>query len=177
MAETYGLQWPITIIDFEASSLEDGSYPIEVAVGSWNAAREPIRLWSSLIRPVWTWSNNGHWSRKSEKVHGIARADLASGKDPAEIVGILNAMVPSRVVWCDGGPYDTYWLRSLYKAAGTVAPFTLMDINALTLGQPDIRERMFDVLERTVAPHRAGGDVLRLFRALASAIGVDASVM
>jgi hypothetical protein len=175
--EKFGLRWPVTVIDFEASSLEEGSYPIEVAVGIWNGQQDPIRLWSTLIRPASNWSLNGHWSRKSERVHGISRANLANGKDPSDIVHILNGRVSARIAWCDGGPYDTYWLRTLYEAAGCVPPFSLMDLDGLTVGRAGLRERLYDHLQRTPARHRAGEDVLRLLRALASAIGAKVSVV
>lgn len=175
--DEFKLPWPITIIDFEASSLEEGSYPIEVGVGIWNAPRDPILLWSTLIRPAWNWSLNGHWSRRSEGVHGIPQAELANGKDPSEVARILNDRVSARVAWCDGGPYDAYWLRTLYAAAGCAPSFSLMDLGALFIGRPGLSERLDAFLERTPAPHRAGKDVLRLLRALASAIGMDVSVL
>jgi len=174
--EKFELPWPITVIDFEASSFDEGSYPIEVGVGIWHGPRNPIHLWSSLIRPVQTWTLTGHWSRKSERVHGISRPELAEGRPPSEVACILNSRVSTRVAWCDGGPYDAYWLRTLYAAAGCTPSFHLMDWGALSIGRPELSERLFAFLERTPAPHRARNDALRLLQALASAIRVDASV-
>jgi hypothetical protein len=42
------LSWPLYAIDFEASSLEDCSYPIEVGIAVWPACEAPILGWSTL---------------------------------------------------------------------------------------------------------------------------------
>ena len=60
------LPWPIHTIDFEASSLDDGTYPIEVGIGRWVAPTSDIETWSTLIRPLANWERYGSWSPKAE---------------------------------------------------------------------------------------------------------------
>jgi len=49
------LSWPIVTLDFEASSLTDRSYPIEVGVSRWSRPDMPIMWWSTIILPHPDW--------------------------------------------------------------------------------------------------------------------------
>ena len=42
--------WPLAVIDFEASSLDDDSYPVEIGLALWPGPDEPIFGWSTLVR-------------------------------------------------------------------------------------------------------------------------------
>ncbi len=170
------LTWPIVVIDFEASSLEQDGYPIEVGLALWPALDQPVLGWSTLIRPAWNWTRNGHWSVASAKVHGIRGRDLVeSGREPAEVAAALNAALgPGAMAWCDGGPCDAHWMGALFKA-GRVAPvFTLGDWHRLAanLGLA-VRERAFDWLERAPARHRARADAEGLLLALAHGLDIE----
>ena len=73
----------IHFLDFEASSLMKGSFPIEIAWVDQDGRGE-----SHLIRPTdeWMTLNDGQpeWSAESERVHGIPLATLiAEGVDAA----------------------------------------------------------------------------------------------
>ena len=86
------LSWPLTVIDFEASSLDPNGYPIEVGLALWPAPDEPIRGWSALIRPAEDSTRHGHWSPASAKLHGIRGSDLlARGQPSGRIAAALNA--------------------------------------------------------------------------------------
>src|SRR5450631_2081424 len=76
------LPWPICTIDFEASSLEVGTFPIEVGLAMWRAPDDPIYCWSALLKPTDEWRQNGHWSKASQAVHGIKQDDLRLGVSP-----------------------------------------------------------------------------------------------
>jgi hypothetical protein len=117
------LPWPLYAIDLEASSLEHDSYPIEVGLAVWPARGQPISGWSTLIRPPWDWLQNGQWSRKSSVVHGITQSELAAGLPPFQVARMLNAIAGTQITWCDGGPYDAYWIDRLFKAAGLKESF------------------------------------------------------
>lgn len=60
-------------IDFEASSLSEQSWPIEVGLARLEGKRVVIE--SKLIRPRPDWSEFD-WNEKSAAVHGIPRSDL-----------------------------------------------------------------------------------------------------
>jgi len=170
------LPWPLAVIDFEASSLDEDSYPIEVGLALWPAPDEPILSWSVLIRPAGDWVRRGHWSPASAKVHGIRGSDLlAHGRSPEWVASALNkALGPGAVSWCDGGPYDAHWARALFKAGGVRPTFALGDWHRLVpLLGVQARERALTWLEKAPARHRARTDAEQLLFALAHAIGVE----
>jgi hypothetical protein len=170
------LPWPLHVIDFEASSLDVMGYPIEVGVAQWGALGEPIRGWSTLIRPTDDWTRNGHWSSSSAKVHGLRGRDLlADGWAPERVARSLNDMLgPQGIAWCDGGPYDAHWMRALFRAAGVEPRFILGDWHRLAsmLGKTE-RDLVFDWLERQPTRHRARADAEQLLLALAHAAGSE----
>jgi len=113
------LPWPLTVIDFEASSLDQDGYPIEVGLALWPGPDDAIFGWSTLIQPAGDWSRHGHWSLKSAKVHGIlGRELLADGQPPGRIAAALNEVLGNgTIAWCDGDAYDVHWSGALFKAA------------------------------------------------------------
>lgn len=111
-----------SFLDFEASSLSHRSYPIEVAFSLDNGWVE-----SHLIKPqpLAGWDD---WSDEAETVHGISRDLLAfGGHSPRWVAERLNHALEGRVVYCDGGEYDFFWLSRLYQAAGLKPSFTLAE--------------------------------------------------
>jgi DNA polymerase-3 subunit epsilon len=171
------LPWPLAVIDFEASSLDQDSYPIEVGLALWPAPGEPILGWSALIRPAGDWTRHGHWSPASGKVHGIRGSDiLAHGQSPEQVAAALNAALgPGAVAWCDGGPYDAHWAGALFKAGGIKPLFALGDWHRLAamLGTEG-RERALAWLDRAPTRHRARGDAEQLLLALAHGAEIEA---
>ena len=164
------------MIDFEASSLDHDSYPIEAGIALWSAPGQPVRGWSALIRPHGEWSRLGHWSPASAKIHGINGADLhAQGLPPAQLAATLNQILaPAGIAWCDGGPYDAHWCGALFKAARAAPAFVLGDWGRLAarLGAgPHARARAF--LDQAPPRHRARPDAEQLLLALAHAAGAE----
>ncbi len=171
MSTSLTLPWPLRVIDFEASSLEDGSYPIEVGIAVWPSFSDPVTVWSTLIRPTDDWRQFGHWSLASRRVHGIAMSELAAGMSALEVASSLNDRLESGIVWCDGGPYDVHWQRALFEAAGIKPSFTLGNWSGLLRSLPErCRERAMTALEEAPPPHRAGADAEQLIKALASGL-------
>lgn len=164
------------MIDFEASSLDQDSYPIEVGLALWPAPDQPILGWSALIRPAGDWTRRGHWSAASAKVHGIGRSDLFDcGRSPAWVAAALNAALgPGSVAWCDGDAYDAHWARALFEAGRIKPLFALDDWHRLAamLGPPG-RERALAWLKQAPAQHRARADAEQLLLALAHGVGTD----
>ena len=171
------LPWPLVAIDFEASSLDEDGYPIEVGLALWPGPDHAVLGWSTLIQPAGAWSRLGHWSPKSAEVHGIAGRDLlAQGQPVARVAAALNEVIGAgTVAWCDGGAYDSHWAGALFKAAGIAPRFVLGDWHRLMamLG-PAMRERGLRWLETAPVRHRAREDAEQLLLALAYAVGTEA---
>jgi hypothetical protein len=168
------LPFPFAVIDFEASSLSDErSYPIEVGFAVALSEHEPIQVWSSLIRPAPEWITRGTWSARSAAVHGITLAGLAEGATPIDVANTLNALAAKIPRWfCDGGDWDTHWLRRLFDAARTAPSFALKDVSAL-IDTAEQRASFIDALAGIHAPHRAGPDAERLCAAILIAHGFE----
>lgn len=151
------------IIDFEASSLDEDSYPIEVGLA---IVRDgAIESWSSLIRPTREWVKRGAWSRRSELVHQISRVQLVDAPSPAEVGAELNRRAGGfGAVYCDGGSYDAHWLAELFADADIQPTFQLADISLLV--RPHQKTGYSAALATTKPPHRAASDAIRIAEAL-----------
>lgn len=172
---TAGPDWPIRVIDFEASSLELEGYPIEVGVAVWTGLEGPLLGWSALIRPEDDWLRFGDWSKASRDVHGISRAELRAGKSAKEVTTTLKRLLPDgSVVWCDGGPYDAHWAKKLFQSTGHEQRFSIHNWSSL-LSRLDgaTQERVWHWIERNPSPHRARADAENLLSALMWAVGRD----
>jgi hypothetical protein len=101
----------IVFLDFEASSLNKKSFPVEVA---W--VFEDGRCQSHLIRPAADWTD---WSSEAEQVHGISQSQLLADGVPAEIVA--NEMLQTlsgHDLYASSPSWDGKWLSVLLRAAG-----------------------------------------------------------
>ncbi len=63
---------PFAVLDFEASSLDDDSFPIEVGLAVVDPSTASVAVWSTLIKPAAQWAERGRWSRASEISHRFA---------------------------------------------------------------------------------------------------------
>jgi hypothetical protein len=98
-------------LDFEASSLADDSYPIEVGWVFEDGAEE-----SWLIRPAPGWTD---WDARAEAIHHIGRDELRRQGAGHEVVArrMLEALGPHRV-YASAPSWDGKWLSVLLRAAG-----------------------------------------------------------
>ena len=167
------MNFPLIVLDFEASSLSDDSYPIEVGVALVLNSDGPIRVWSSLIQPCREWTSRHDWDPAAERVHHIPASLLATGQTPSEVAKALNAIIgPVGHAYCDGGHYDGFWL----KAARIEPTFALWDLARLFLLNRTLFRRFNALLANDAPPHRAGEDATRLCSALMRAVGGIAEV-
>jgi hypothetical protein len=98
-------------LDFEASSLSNQSYPIEVG---W--VFEDGREADYLIRPAPAWTE---WDASAEEVHGISRERLLAEGAPHDVVcDRLVELFAGNVVYASSPPWDGKWLSMLLRAAG-----------------------------------------------------------
>jgi hypothetical protein len=123
-------------MDFEASSLHRGSFPVEIG---W-CSRDLLRGGSALIRPCAGWTE---WSPASEATHGISLARLkAEGAPAAEAMRAANAELAGQRLISDNPSHDIKWLYVLSRGCG-IEPTFAIDPTSL------------DAL--LVAAHRMGG--------------------
>lgn len=148
----------ITTLDFEASSLDEDGFPVEVAfvVGTQTGT---IFQFSTLIRPRTDWKLHDGWSEASQLIHGIDQADLAYGMDADEVCDILNRYLAGMAVIVDGGSYDAFWLDRLYD--GRPKTFILDHLE-------HVDPQAFIAKKQAAVPmHRALPDALWLWATLA----------
>jgi hypothetical protein len=162
-------RWPC-IVDIEASSLGDDSYPIDIA---WLEADGKVL--SHLIRPSWSWTD---WSPKSAAIHGINREDLRlQGMDPAPLCRMLTAAWDGRPVLSDAPAWDSQWLERLWHAGARGSmPWIVGDLDTwldqhirCRFADPHVRQqhmRAGQAIAKRVCPplHRAAADVRYLAR-------------
>lgn len=98
-------------LDFEASSLRDDSYPIEVG---W--VFEDGRSEAHLIRPAPKWID---WDESAEALHGISRAKLeAEGASHDAVAHRLLEALGDHIVYASAPSWDGKWLSVLLRGAG-----------------------------------------------------------
>jgi hypothetical protein len=108
-------------LDYEASSLFAGSYPIEAGYSRLDLP-EPI---SFLITPHETW-RSAIWDANAEKIHGIPRVLLdAEGVSTEEACRRLTAATHGRPVISDHPKVETEWSERLFDAHGLRVPFVV----------------------------------------------------
>jgi hypothetical protein len=158
----------LVFLDFEASSLSNQSYPVEVA---WVFEDGCSR--SFLIRPAPDWTD---WSSEAEAIHGISREILE--KEGVAVSLIAEEMVETlsnHDLYASAPSWDGKWLSTLLRAAGRPrhalrlqkSDKAFVAIARAVLGRSISEEEMLplvnEVIERTepTSPaHRALPDAL-----------------
>lgn len=98
-------------LDFEASSLSDESYPIEVG---WVFEDGAAETW--LIRPAAAWTD---WDAGAEAIHHISRGQLeAEGAAHDEVARRILETLGAHDVYVSAPSWDGKWLSVLLRAAG-----------------------------------------------------------
>ena len=141
------------ILDFEASSLSDTSYPISAGL----VVAGQVYYW--IIKPQADWID---WSLESQAIHGLKRSFLEEHGVPvqqvyAEITEKLNGY---QVIYSDAPAWEGLWLQRL-----GVFNLRIADIGEL-IGN-DKREGFSSELAKTFASnkltqHRADHDALAI---------------
>lgn len=151
------------VIDFEASSLSQTSWPIEVGL-SW-LERGQVQTWSSLIRPDPAW-DLADWSGQSAAVHGIPLSEIGGAPTAAEVTAAFFEVLGGRLLVSDAPEFETRWLSRLLEAAGQNEIRTIEDFDGVSfaLFSGNALDMLYEAVERRPAPHRAGPDSARLAR-------------
>lgn len=138
-------------LDFEASSLADDSYPIEVGWVFEDGSGE-----AHLIRPAPGWID---WDDEAAALHGLTRERLVAKGEPHDSVArrILATLGPHEV-YVSAPSWDGKWLSVLLRAAGL--PRHAMrfrptsEAHAAAVAEVLGREPEAETLETTVAAAR-----------------------
>lgn len=156
-------------LDFEASSLSEESWPIEVGL-SWLEGSE-VLTWSTLIRPASDW-NFSDWDLQSAAVHGIALEELDDAPAAYRVADDLLGHLGDRVMVSDAPEFEARWLSRLMKSGKQVAIPTIEDYHRVSFASFSglALDMLYEALERRPAPHRAGPDSARLAHAWRKAI-------
>lgn len=163
----FGLE--VVFADVEASSLEKGSFPVEIG---W-CLDDDAGPDSFLISPSGEWDTELGWSPVSQAIHGLRLDDLyRDGIDVHEAVQRLEAVFAGRVVASDNPAFDDYWIGMVYEAARHPRSWTIMPLDdvytlAAAAGQVDAVTlvRAIQAVEAIHPhPHRAAPDAFRMAR-------------
>lgn len=147
----------LAFLDFEASSLSDDSYPIEIGWVFEDGTGE-----SYLIRPAPGWND---WRATAEAVHGIERSRLFEEGTPHETVAArMVERLTGHDLAASAPSWDGKWMSVLLRAAG-------LPRHALRLRDTDevIAESVAAILAERVPPEAAPVIAARVRRALQAA--------
>lgn len=127
-------------LDFEASSLANNSYPIEVG---W--VFEDGREESHLIRPSAAWTD---WSPEAEDIHHITRDMLeAEGEGHRVVAARMLEVLAGHAVYVSAPSWDGKWMSVLFRASH-------MDRHALRVRDRD--EALLEGALEVLAPEGRG---------------------
>lgn len=149
----------LAFLDFEASSLGDAGWPVEIGISRLLDSGE-IDTQSHLIRPHLSWSMND-WSEQSASVHRIPHGFLLSkGKSVHEILdwfhqeyGVHHLLVS------DNPSMEQRWLGRIFTACDANPIPPVFSMHAIFKGA--LSGTGQDYAYETLAskkPHRAGPD-------------------
>lgn len=159
----------IAILDFEASSLSEAGWPIEIGL-SWLEHGE-VRTWSSLIHPAHDWEIDD-WSPQSAAVHGISLSELTKAPSATEVAETFLQVFGDRRLVSDAPEFEARWLDRLLRAAGRTEVPPIADFDGVSFAMFDgyALDLLYETVERRPAPHRAGPDTARLARGWLKAV-------
>lgn len=151
---------PFLFLDFEASSLQSESWPVEIGF-AWIAGGR-VEVSSAVIAPDAGWSMDA-WSEAAARVHGLSVEAIRAGQPAAEVAALTDGFRDFMVV-SDNPHWDQCWLDRLRAGRPRIA---VHDLHTLAAGR--LSETGGDIfalhLLRTDGPHRAGRDAARLAEA------------
>ncbi len=166
------------LIDFEASSLMDGSWPIEVGLAWFNEDME-IESWGSLIRPEHDWID-AYWLAESQAIHGITREELNHAPHARNVAEELLMRTEGKVAFCDGGGFDRRWCNKLLEATPSAKDVSMAhyeQAQAIAFDDNDFAwEAGVRYIDRTKVPHRAREDAVILATGILKGLKVRLNV-
>jgi len=153
-------------IDFEASSLSLGSWPIEVGIAWIEGAG--VQSWSSLIQPDPLWDTED-WSQSSAEIHNISLEELRAAPTAVEVAEEVKARLIGKTPISDNPDFEARWMRQLLALIDAPCPEFLdyeLIVHSACHGHPAALGRAYQYLRRSKVPHRAQQDAERLAKGL-----------
>lgn len=165
----------LVFLDFEACSLSQHSWPIEIGMSRLVPAKQSFEVvtWDALIQPHPAWPQDA-WSSQSAEIHGITRAELAAAP-PAEVIArVVEEQLRGKFVISDSPPHETYWLNTLLSTIGPARHLLINDfdqaVHSVFKSSDRAIDMVYETMERTRVPHRAGPDSARLAKSWARGV-------
>ena len=114
----------VIVIDFEASSLDNG-FPVSVGIVASDG-----RMFYAVIKPSAEWLTNYRWQYKAQHIHGLELEYLQQhGRDAAAVVANIRELFGNAEFACDSPEYDNAWFTMLVRASGIDFTPTLSSIS------------------------------------------------
>lgn len=161
-------------LDFEASSLNPLSWPIEWGI-SWLDSTNTVQTKGGLIKPHKSFNMIG-WSKESEVIHGISLDTLQNeGQEAQNVANTILGLTQNGFLISDAPRFEAHWLQALFDIIKTPLPsFTHLHTHLFeTLGEKG-KDSAFEYLEKTHVPHRAPADSAIMATAWKRGLDVDA---
>lgn len=156
----------LIFLDFEASSLDKASWPVEWGV-AWIAGDE-VSATSMLIKPHPDWPMSA-WSPVSADIHGIDLETLKEAVPAEDAAQSLMDLIRGKTLVSDAPEYEARWLKRMVDLTGDDLP-EIHDFDEIAArvckGNDRALDHLYEKLERIKAPHRAAQDALRRARAV-----------
>ena len=149
-------------LDFEASSLDPNSWPIELGV-SWITTDFQVETYANLIKPSPDWFEDA-WSPISAEIHNIPRRDLDTAPSVDVVARDFLTILGDRIALSDAPAFERHWLETLLEAAQLVNTVQIQDFDATTFQTfPDAAlDHIYERMTRGRTKHRAGDDSAKL---------------
>ncbi|MDN3519273.1 hypothetical protein QWY84_16785 [Aquisalimonas lutea] len=158
-------------LDIEASGLEPGSFPVEIA---WSLRDGTIN--GALVRPHPEFDMDS-WDPRAEELHGLSIDYLEQhGEDAGVIISRLRAGTQGAPMYCDAIAFDPHWLEILWMVSGAwiargdyprlLAAYELFsDVSEAPIQAMERLREAISRDDRSLRPHRAKDDVRALLTA------------
>ncbi|CAH7431004.1 conserved hypothetical protein [Vibrio chagasii] len=146
-----------TFIDVEASGLDHKSYPIQIGWADNLGIVDEF-----LINPN-TAKDWNYWDSYAEtNVHGISRERCESdGLSVYDAATRLNSQLSGLYVISDAIDYDQKWVDQLFKEAGVIRTFEMIDVRDVIFSLRENPRDFFNERKARKVHHTAVEDCLR----------------
>ncbi|WP_173995722.1 hypothetical protein [Agrobacterium tumefaciens] len=113
----------LRFVDVEASSLQDGSYPL-----SFGWCGLDLKTSHVIVKPEPDWTAD-MLDPQSFAIHGISHEHaMAEGVDARQVADMLNADLAGKAVISDSIQWDGYWTTRLADTTGVAIRFGYNDL-------------------------------------------------